>query len=66
MPDVFNSYQPGFDVKKFLKDESGATAIEYVLIATAIGLLLIVVLPPLALALRPKYNSVTNGFSTFT
>ncbi len=35
-------------MKKFLKDESGATAIEYGLIAAAMGLMLIVVMPLIA------------------
>ena len=32
-------------MKKFLKDESGATAIEYGLIAAALGLMLIALMP---------------------
>ncbi len=35
-------------MKKFLKDESGATAIEYGLIAAAMGLMLIIVMPLIA------------------
>ncbi len=33
---------------KFLKNESGATAIEYGLIAAAMGLMLIIVMPSIA------------------
>ena len=35
-------------MKKFLKNESGATAIEYGLIAAAMGLMLIIVMPLIA------------------
>ena len=35
-------------MKKFLKDGSGATAIEYGLIAAAMGLMLIIVIPLIA------------------
>jgi pilus assembly protein Flp/PilA len=37
-----------FQMKKFFKDESGATAIEYGLIAAATGLALIGVMPTLS------------------
>ena len=37
-----------FRVEKFLRDESGATAIEYGLIAAAMGLMLIFVMPKIA------------------
>ena len=45
---------------RFAKDESGATAIEYGLIATLIGVAIIVG----ATALGTKLNSVFNGIST--
>ena len=35
-------------MEKFLRDESGATAIEYGLIAAAMGLMLIFVMPKIA------------------
>jgi pilus assembly protein Flp/PilA len=44
---------------RFAKDESGATAIEYGLIATLIGVAIIVG----ATALGGKLNSVFNGIS---
>ena len=47
-------------VTRFLKDESGATAIEYGLIATLISVAIIVG----AGALGTKLNSVFNGLST--
>ena len=45
---------------RFAKDESGATAIEYGLIATLIGIAIIVG----AGALGTKLNAVFNGIST--
>ncbi len=45
---------------KFAKDESGATAIEYGLIATLIGIAIILG----ASALGTKLNDVFNGIST--
>lgn len=41
------------------KDESGATAIEYGLIASAIGLMLIVAMPLLAAALSGLFATLT-------
>lgn len=49
---------------RFLKDESGATAIEYGLIAAAIGLMLVAVLPNLRIALNDVYVAVTTGVGT--
>jgi pilus assembly protein Flp/PilA len=46
---------------KFLKDESGATAIEYGLIASAIGLMLIIAAPPLATAISTLFGSLAVG-----
>jgi pilus assembly protein Flp/PilA len=52
-------------MKKFLKDESGATAIEYGLIAAAMGLGLVTVMPTLATSITGKFGSlaghVTSG-----
>ena len=52
-------------MKKFLKDESGATAIEYGLIAAAMGLGLVTVMPTLAGSITGKFGSlaghVTSG-----
>ncbi len=45
---------------RFAKDESGATAIEYGLIATLIGIAIILG----ATALGTKLNEVFNGIST--
>ena len=52
-------------LKKFLKDESGATAIEYVLIAAFMALILITVMPTLTSALQTQFTTIsthiTNG-----
>jgi len=47
-------------ISRFAKDESGATAIEYGLIATLIGVAIILG----ATALGSKLNAVFNGIST--
>ena len=52
-------------IARFVKDESGATAIEYGLIAAAIGLMLIAVLPALKGALSSTFTNVTSGLSSF-
>jgi pilus assembly protein Flp/PilA len=49
---------------RFVKDESGATAIEYGLIAAAIGLMLVAVLPNLRIALNNVYVAITTGIGT--
>jgi pilus assembly protein Flp/PilA len=50
---------------RFVKDESGATAIEYGLIAAAIGLLLVAVLPALRTALSGVFAAITAGLTGF-
>ena len=54
-----------FEMKKFLKDESGATAIEYGLIAVCMALMLLVAAPPLAAAVSKLFGKVTTAVSTF-
>ena len=49
---------------RFVKDESGATVIEYGLIAAAIGLMLVLVLPALRTALQGVYTGITDGLGT--
>ncbi len=51
-------------MKKFFKDESGATAIEYGLIAAAMGLALSVVMPTLASAITGSFTSLAGHIST--
>jgi len=45
-------------MKKFLKDESGVTAIEYGLIAAAMGLVLMTAAPTLANAIGAKFTTI--------
>jgi pilus assembly protein Flp/PilA len=47
-------------VFKFFKDESGATAIEYGLIAAAIGLVLVTVLDDVASGLDSTFTSIAG------
>jgi pilus assembly protein Flp/PilA len=44
----------------FVKDESGATAIEYGLIAAATGLALVAVMPTIKDKLQETFNSVSQ------
>jgi pilus assembly protein Flp/PilA len=43
---------------RFLKDESGATAIEYGLIAAATGLALVAVMPSISSGLEATFSSI--------
>ena len=52
-------------MKTFLKDESGATAIEYGLIAVCMALMLLVAAPPLASAVKTEFGKVAAAVSTF-
>ncbi len=47
-------------IKMFLRDETGATAIEYALIAAATGLALVATLPTITTRLESKMNDI-NG-----
>jgi pilus assembly protein Flp/PilA len=49
---------------RFMNDESGATAIEYGLIAAAMGLMLVLVLPNLSTAISEVFTSLTTGMDT--
>jgi pilus assembly protein Flp/PilA len=49
---------------RFAQDETGATAIEYGLIAAAMGLALITSLPFLAGAISGKFQSIADAIST--
>ncbi len=44
---------------RFFKDESGATAIEYGLIAAATGLALVAVMPAINTALNTTFSSIS-------
>jgi pilus assembly protein Flp/PilA len=48
-------------MKKFLADESGATAIEYGLIAAATGLALVLVMPRIKNNLGLTFNNIANN-----
>jgi pilus assembly protein Flp/PilA len=48
-------------VSRFVKDESGATAIEYGLIAAGISLAIIAVVNGLGTTLNDKFTSINNS-----
>jgi pilus assembly protein Flp/PilA len=50
-------------IKQFLKDESGATAIEYGLIAAGISVAIITVLKGLGTKLNSTFTSVQNALN---
>jgi pilus assembly protein Flp/PilA len=50
-------------MKKFLKDESGATAIEYGLIAAAMGVCLIAVMPLITDGLTTQFTNIGSNLS---
>ena len=50
-------------VTRFLKDESGATAIEYGLIAAGIAVAIITVVKGLGTKLKSTFTSVQNGLN---
>ena len=47
-------------VARFFKDESGATAIEYGLIAAATGLALVAVMPTIKSKIQSTFSSISN------
>ena len=49
-------------IANFIRDESGATAIEYALIAAATGLALVATLPLIETSLSSLYSSIASGF----
>lgn len=48
-------------MNKFLKDESGATAVEYGLIAAALALCLVTIMPLLTAALTTKFAQINTN-----
>jgi pilus assembly protein Flp/PilA len=50
-------------VSRFMKDESGATAIEYGLIAALISVVCITVLTTVGTKLNQKFDSVSNALN---
>ena len=50
-------------IARFLRDESGATAIEYALIAAGIALVIIVAVNSIGSALDAKLNAAASGIN---
>ena len=50
-------------LKRFAKDESGATAIEYGLIAGLISVVIITVLTSVGSKLNVKFQNISNGLN---
>ena len=50
-------------IGKFLRDESGATAIEYALIAAGIGIAILSGVNALGTALKTKYTNITTSLN---
>lgn len=48
-------------VAKFVRDESGATAIEYALIAAGIGIAIITAVNTLGTAISSKFTSISDS-----
>ena len=48
-------------IKRFAKDEAGATAIEYGLIAAGISVAIVAVVKGVGTQLQATFNSVQNG-----
>ena len=46
---------------RFFKDDSGATAIEYGLIAAATGLVLVAVMPAIETALNTTFTTISSA-----
>ena len=52
------------NIIRFVKDDSGATAIEYGLIAAAMGLALVTAMPILASSITGKFSSLAGHITT--
>jgi pilus assembly protein Flp/PilA len=48
---------------RFVKDETGATAIEYALMAAAIVMVLVAVMPVIVGRLTPIFTSISGGLT---
>jgi len=53
-------------VARFLKDEDGATAIEYALIAAIVGIGIIAALGPLTDAIKGAFNNISTALNENT
>ncbi len=49
-------------INRFVRDESGTTAIEYALMAALISIVLVGALGPLSVALTDAFQTVANAF----
>ena len=52
-------------VARFFKDESGATAIEYGLIAAATGLALVAVMPSIKSKIKGTFSTVASKMGSY-
>lgn len=50
-------------LRAFLADESGATAIEYALIAAGIGIAILTAVNALGTAISSKFNTIKNSLN---
>ena len=50
-------------LRDFVRDDGGATAIEYALIASGIAAAIIAVVMTLGISVQGMYQSVSNGFN---
>ncbi|MDE2384487.1 MAG: Flp family type IVb pilin [Alphaproteobacteria bacterium] len=50
--------------KKFIQDQSGATAIEYGLIAAAMGVALVAIMPKLASQITVQFSSLGSHIAS--
>ena len=53
-----------FNMKKFFKDESGATAIEHGLIAAAMGLALVTAMPSITGAIVGEFTEIGGNLTS--
>jgi pilus assembly protein Flp/PilA len=51
------------DLRDFIRDDSGATAIEYAIIASGIAIAIAAVVMGLGTALQAKFQSVSDAFN---
>jgi pilus assembly protein Flp/PilA len=54
---------PMRDLRDFIRDDSGATAIEYAIIASGIAIAIAAVVMGLGTALQAKFQSVSDAFN---
>ncbi|MEO9168840.1 MAG: Flp family type IVb pilin [Aestuariivirga sp.] len=50
--------------KKFSKNKSGATAIEYVLIAAAMATVLVTMMPKVTTSIKKRFTTIDTGIKT--